>query len=162
MARARETMIMTALPRLFSRHWKLQAGLATLLVALIPPLPAQTHTRAFPEANLTRGITAGGHPYLSGGISFDEQCAIERESHLYNLKIVFSRPAGTLMAPTFLMIGFNNARHVEKIWPRAPWFYIRLPTGSYTLMARLKHDVVLVRDVYLAEGQRRTYVLRGN
>jgi len=157
-----ETMITTTLPVIFSRHWKLQAGVAPLLATLILPLPTQAHTRAFPEANLTRGITASGHPYLSGGISFDEQCAIERESHLYNLKIVFAGRAGTLMAPTFLIIGFNSARHVEKLWPRAPWFYIRLPSGGYTLMARFKREVVLVRDVYLGEGERRTYFLRGN
>jgi hypothetical protein len=106
-------------------------------------------------------MTAGGHPYISGGISFDEQRAIERVGHLYNLKIVFVRPVGTLTTPVFLMIGFNDARHVEKIPLRAPWFYIQLPSGGYTILARFKREVVLVRDVYLGEGRQRTYFLRG-
>ena len=162
MAASAKTMITTRLTVIFSRHWKLHAGFAALFVTLIIPYSAQALTPPFAAANVMRGKTASGYSYISGGISFDEQCAIERESHRYNLKLVFARPAGTLTAPIFLIIGFNNVRHVEKIWPRAPWFYIRLPSGGYTILARFKHEVVLLRDVYVVEGQPTTYLLRGN
>jgi hypothetical protein len=147
---------------IFSRQWKLQAVLAAILTTPILSCSAQADTPSFPEANVIRGRTAGGHPYLNGGRTFDEQCAIERASRLYNLKIVFARPTGTLTAPRLLMIGFNDARHVEKIPLHAPWFYIRLPSGGYTLLARFQRDVVLIRDVDLREGHRRTYFLRGD
>jgi hypothetical protein len=153
-------MTSTTLPNRFSRHWKLKALAATFFSTLLL-CSAHAGIRRFPEAQLMRGRTAGGYPYISGGISFDEQRAIETLGHLYNLKLVFARPAGTLTAPVFLIIGFNKARHVEKISVRAPWFYIRLPAGGYTLLARFKRDVVLVRDVYVEEGGHRTYFLRG-
>jgi hypothetical protein len=118
--------------------------------------------RQFPEANVIRGKTAGGHPYLNGGISFGERRAIERAAHLYNLKIVFARPLGALTSPVFLLIGFNSGRHVEKISLRAPWFYIQLPPGGYTILARFKRQVVLVKDVDLREELGKTYLLRGD
>jgi hypothetical protein len=155
-------MITTMPLIIFSRHCKLPVILAALLITNVFSYSAHSGIRRFPEANVVRGRTAGGHAYLSGGISFEEQRAIERVSHLYNLKIVFARPVGTLTVPIFLMIGSNNTGLVEKISPRAPWFYIRLPSGGYTILARFKHEVVLVRDVYLGEGQRKTYFLRGN
>jgi hypothetical protein len=118
--------------------------------------------REFPEANVIRGKTTGGHPYLNGGISFDERRAIERAAHLYNLKIVFARPLGSFTSPVFLLIGFNSARHVEKISLRAPWFYIQLPPGGYTILARFRRQSVLIKDVDLREGPGRTYLLRGD
>ncbi len=155
-------MITTTSLIIFSRHCKLHAILAAILIINILSDFAHAGISRLPEGNVIRGRTAGGHAYLSGGISFDEQRAIERVSHLYNLKIVFARPVGTRAAPVFLMIGFNNGQHVEKISLRAPWFYIQLPSGGYTILARFKRKVVLIRDVDLRDGGRRTYFLRGD
>ena len=87
---------------------------------------------------------------------------MERAAKTYNLKLVFSRPAGTPVAPDFVMIGANNGRRIDKITPRGPWFYIRLPPGGYTILARFARQVVLVRDVKLSEGGRATFRLRGD
>ena len=146
----------------FRRHRKLQGGFAAVLSVLFLPGFGAALTRDFPEAGLIRGRTAAGYPYLNGGISFDEQRIIERAARLYNLKIVFARRAGTLTTPAFVIIGANNGRQVEKISLGAPWFYIQLPPGGYTILARFKNQVVLVRDVNVGEGRRRTYMLRGD
>ncbi len=152
----------TRLSVTFFRHWKLQAGLAAVLSLLFLPGFAAALTREFPEATLIRGKTAAGYPYLNGGTSFDEQRIIERAGHLYNLKIVFAGRAGTLTTPAFVIIGANNGRQVEKIPLGAPWFYIQLPPGGYTILARFKRQVVLLRDVNVGKGRRRTYFLRGD
>lgn len=154
-------MMTTKLPVTFFRHSKLQTGLATVLGLMFLPGLAAALTRDFPEASLIRGTTASGYPYLNGGTSFDEQRIIERAGHLYNLKIVFARRAGTLTTPAFVIIGANNGRQVEKIFLGAPWLYIQLPPGGYTILARFKRQVVLLRDVNVGKGRRRTYVLRG-
>jgi hypothetical protein len=155
-------MMTTRLLITFSRHWKLQARLAATLSVIFLPGFGAALTPDFPGANLIRGRTPAGYPYLNGGISFDEQRIIEHAAQLYNLKIVFARRTGTLTTPAFVIIGANNGRQVEKISLGAPWFYIRLPPGGYTIMARFKSQVVLVRDVYIGEGRRQTYVLRGD
>jgi hypothetical protein len=41
------------------------------------------------------------------------------------------------------------------------WFYIQLAPGSYTIMARIKNKIVLIRDAYLRQNQRATYLVRG-
>ena len=155
-------MITKTLLVIFSRRSKLQVVLAAFVITNILPFPVQAGTRSFPEASLIRGRTAGGYRYLNGGRTFDEQCALERASQLYNLKIVFARPTGIPAAPRFLMIGFNNAGQVEKIPLHAPWLYVQLPPGGYTLLARFKRNIVLVRDVGLWEGRRKTYYMRGD
>jgi hypothetical protein len=154
-------MMTTRFSVTFFRPSKLPARLAALLGLLLLPgfLPALT--RDFPEATLIRGKTASGYAYLNGGTSFDEQRVIERAGHLYNLKIVFARRAGTLTTPDFVIIGANNGRQVEKISLGAPWLYVQLPPGGYTILARFESHVVMLRDVNVGRAGRRTYVLRG-
>jgi hypothetical protein len=106
--------------------------------------------------------TAAGHSYQSGGIGIDEQQAMERASDPYNLKLVFASGAGTFAAPVFVVIGANHGRAVEKVTVRAPWFYIRLPPGGYTILARFARGIVLIRDVYLQEGRLRMYRVRAD
>jgi hypothetical protein len=116
----------------------------------------------YPESSVIRGRTAAGHSYQSGGLNTDEQRAMERVSRAYNLKLIFARSTGILAAPDFVVIGANHGRAIEKIAVGAPWFYIRLPPGGYTILARFERGVVLIRDVYLQEGRLRMYRVRAD
>jgi hypothetical protein len=147
---------------IFSRSLQLPLTLGLILLILIASPAAESRTPRFPEINLVRGRTAAGHPYLSGGVSFEEQRLMEHAATPYNLRLIFVSRRGTLVSPNLVMIGANIDRHVEKISPSAPWLYVQLPPGGYTILARFKRQVVLVRDVYLKEGQHRTYLLRGD
>ncbi|HEY7715544.1 MAG TPA: hypothetical protein VIE90_13625 [Candidatus Binatia bacterium] len=146
----------------FFRYWRLQAGFAAILSVSFLSGLATAFTPDFPESSLIRGRTAAGYPYLNGGINFDEQRFIEHAAQSYNLKLIFARRAGTLTTPAFVIIGANDGRHAEKIVLGAPWFYIQLPPGGYTILARFKRQVVLLRDVNVGHGRRNTYVLRGD
>ena len=145
---------------IFSRNWKLLAPIAIPLTFFLSST-AISHTPRFPETNVIRGYTAAGYPYLNGGISFAEQHAIERAADPDNLKLIFANRAATLVSPRFVMIGTNHRGHIEKAPLRAPWFYIQLPPGGYTVLTRFKRQVVLLRDVTVGNGRRRTFVLRG-
>jgi hypothetical protein len=115
-----------------------------------------------PDSSITRGKTAAGFYYMNGGLTFDEQQAMERQSAKYNLKLVFAPRSSPLASPVLLLIGVNDGRRVDKIMVYAPWFYIQLPSGAYTIVARLKNKVVLIRDVYVRENQRAIYFVRGD
>lgn len=136
--------------------------LVAILSIAILTSSAESHTPPFPELNLIRGRTAAGHPYLNGGISSDEQRVMERAGDPYNLKLVFATPLGTPVTPAFVVIGANDRRHVEKIVLRAPWFFIQLPPGGYTILTRFKREVVLLRDVHITKQRVRKYFLRGD
>jgi hypothetical protein len=147
---------------IISRAVTKRIRLAAILSTAILTSSAESHTPRFPEINLIRGTTAAGHPYLNGGISFDEQRAMARAGEPYNLKLVFATQLGTLVTPAFVVIGANDNRHIEKIAIRGPWFFIQLPPGGYTILTRFKREVVLMRNVKLTEQRVKTYFLRGD
>jgi len=92
----------------------------------------------------------------------DEKKAMERAAASYNLRLSFARRSGIFSSPVALLIANNDGRRVESIAVRAPWLYIQLPTGSYTILARFAQQIVIVRDIHLREGGMRTYFLRGD
>lgn len=156
-----ETMITKTLRIIISRLRKKPPTIAVIVLNAILASSAESHTPPFPEINLIRGRTAAGHLYINGGISYAEQRIMERSANPYNLKLVFASRRGTPVTPAFVVIGANDGRQIEKVLLRAPWFYIQLPPGGYTILTRFKRDLVLVRDVYLREGSTKYYLLRG-
>jgi hypothetical protein len=154
-------MIKAILRIIFPPHCKLPVITAAILTKLALPCSAASHTQSFPEAALFHGTTAAGHPYIKGGINVDEQRALERLAESYNLKLVFISRLGNLVTPTSLIIGDNKSGQVELVRLRAPWFYIRLPPGGYTILTQFNRQLVLVRNVYLHEDRRKTYFVRG-
>jgi hypothetical protein len=58
------------------------------------------------------------------------------------------------------LIGHNENRQVDKIMVHGPWVYIQLPAGAYTIAARIKNEVVLIRDFYLREQRRSIFFSR--
>ncbi len=99
---------------------------------------------------------------MTGGRAIDEQQTMERQSAPYNLQLVFAPPLSLLVSPVLLLIGDNQNRRVDKVTLHGPRFYIQLPPGSYTIMARIKNKIVLIRDIYLDQNQRATYLVRGD
>jgi hypothetical protein len=85
-----------------------------------------------------------------------------RAAHAFNLRLIFASRSGSLAIPEFLVIGTNRDGALEKIPLAAPWFQIRLPPGEYTILARFKGGVILIRDIELAEGQLRAVRVRAD
>jgi hypothetical protein len=144
------------------RCCQLLSPFVAVLIIVIFLRSAGADTPQYPELGVVRGTTAGGYPYMNGGVSHDEQRAMEQAAKIYNLKLVFTRSVGTPVAPDFVLIGANNNGSIDRVIPRGPWFYIRLPPGGYTILGRFSRQVVLVRDVKLTEGGRATVRLRGD
>jgi hypothetical protein len=141
---------------------RLVSTISTLLALFVLSDPAPAGKPRLPDTKITRGKTAAGFHYMTGGLVFDERQAMERQSEPYNLKLVFGPRWSLFVSPVLLLIGDNQGRRVEKFMVRGPWFYIRLPSGGYTIVARIKDKFVLIRDVYLHENRRATYFVRGN
>jgi hypothetical protein len=112
------------------------------------------------DTGIKNGKTETGCQYMNGGLVFDEQKSMERRSGSYNLKLVFAPRFGTAISSVWLVIGHNQSHRVEKLLLRAPWFYIRLPSGGYTIMARIENIIIVIRDVQIRIGDRTTFFLR--
>lgn len=111
------------------------------------------------DTGIRKGKTETGCQYMNGGLVFDEQKTMEQRSASYNLKLVFAPRSGTAILPVLLVIGHKESRRVEKLLLRAPWFYIRLPSGGYTIMARIENTIIVITDVQIRIGSRATYFL---
>ena len=142
--------------------WQRGALALVVLLAASGPSPSSGRKPQYPEASLFKAHTPAGHPYLSGGISFDEKQVMERASAPYNLRLFFVRTSGVLAAQVWLLIAPNDGSRVEEIAVRAPSLFIRLPPGSYTILARFARRIVIVRDIHLREGGKNSYFLRGD
>jgi hypothetical protein len=157
-----ETMIVKITDFSTTRYGELVSPISAILILLLLPQFAGAHKPQLPNASIMRGTTAAGFNHMSGGLTSDEQQAMERQSAPYNLKLVFAPRSATADAPILLLIGDNQSRQVDRIVLHGPWFYIQLPPGGYTIVARIKNKVVLIRDVYLRENRRSTYFVRGD
>lgn len=157
-----ETMIVKIAVFSTSSYGELGSMISAILVLLLLPVLADARKSQLADASITRGKTAGGFYYMIGGLAFDEQQAMERRSAPYNLKLVFARRLSTLLSPVLLLIGDNRGYRVDKVMVHGPWFYIQLPPGGYTIVARIKNKVVVIRDVYLSKNRRATYFVRGD
>ena len=145
-----------------TRYGKLVSAISTILILLVLPALAGAREPQLANTSITRGKTAAGFYYMNGGLTFDEQQSMERQSAAYNLKLVFAPRLSFLASPVLLLIGVNDGHRVDKIMVYAPLFYIQLPSGAYTIVARIKNKVVLIRDVYIRENQRAIYFVRGD
>ena len=144
-----------------SRCSALVSVISLIFILLLFSQSAGAREPRLPDTSITRGKTAGGFHYMNGGLTFDEQQAMERQSAAYNLKLIFTSRSSPLMSPVLLLIGDNLRRRIDKIMVHGPRFYIRLPPGGYTIVARIKNEVVLIKDIYLHADRRATYFVRG-
>lgn len=145
-----------------TRYGKLVSAISAIFILLLLPELAGARKPQLRDTSITCGKTAAGFYYMNGGLTFDEQQTMERQSAPYNLKLLFAPRSGTSVSPVLLLIGDNQGRRVDKIMLHGPWFYIQLPSGGYTIVARIKNKVVLIRDVYLRENRRAIYFVYGD
>jgi len=146
----------------FGRYVKLVSALPAILIILLLPELAAARESEFSETSITRAKTAGGFRYMAGGLTFDEQRAMERQSAGYNLKLLFAPPWGTSISPVLLLIGDNQGHHIDTIVLRGPCFYIQLPPGSYTILARIQNKLVLLRDIHIDQTRRAVNLILGD
>ena len=121
------------------------AALSVITLSLTMPVIGHPSKPSFSDARIASRLTATGFPYQNGGFTYED----------YNLRLSFTSSAGAFAVPEFVIIGANQDGKVEKIALTAPWFHIRLPPGSYTVLARFRSGIILIRDIHLQKGQSR-------
>lgn len=85
---------------------------------------------------VTAGSTAGGHPYVSGGVGDTEQRRLIADSHQYSLwMITAARGSGAYLADAHLRVADTRGRTVFDGPLDGPFLMIDLPRGRYTVEA---------------------------
>ena len=79
--------------------------------------------------------TAGGVPYVSGGVGTD---SIERLNSLagdFNLKLVFALTSGNYVSGVEVSIADGAGNTLLGTMSEGPWLLTKLPVGNYRIVA---------------------------
>jgi hypothetical protein len=107
-----------------------------------------------PAIVITRGITAQGYVYLSGGVGADERLALEDRAKGFNVKLVFAGTDGSYIAGVKLEIADRKPEAILSTTTTGPWFYIQLPPGIYSVKARFRGQIKEVEALRVSKDIR--------
>lgn len=152
---------LTAMNRLYSRL-KLRGVwivfLAPMLIVVAEPRgEARLADRS--RTTIRYGETANGYVYMNGGWTANEQSSMEQLAESYNVKVVLVPPKGLPLSPLRVLIANNGTRKIDAISLAGPWLYFQLPPGSYTIVARIRDNLFVLRDVQVEDSGRQTHIL---
>jgi hypothetical protein len=109
-------------------------GLAAILLGSAALVPALLPiTSAMGDDAVVK--TAGGVPYVSGGVGTD---SIDRLSSLagdFNLKLVFAMKSGDYVSDVKVAIADAAGKTLLDTTSDGPWLLTRLPAGRYQIVA---------------------------
>ena len=105
------------------------------------------------------GETATGYDFMNGGSTATEQSSMEQLAEPYNVKVVLVPPKGLPLSPLSVLIANNQTRKIDVISLAGPWLYFQLPPGSYTLVARIRDNLFVLRDLQVKDRGRQTHIL---
>lgn len=87
------------------------------------------------------GLAAAGEavPYMSGGVGKDERQQLLQAAEGYNLKLVFhTKTEGAYLSHVKVSIRDPEGRLILRTVSEGPWFFVRLPPGSYDVSAEAR------------------------
>jgi hypothetical protein len=114
----------------------------TPLSHLATPAPAE-----LPEIEVH---TFDGIPYWSGGVGEGEREALKAMREPFNLMLEFSS-MGHYLADISVLVTRANGQVVLEAMSQGPWFFTRLPPGSYTILAQADAGL-LTRRAHVTAG----------
>jgi hypothetical protein len=82
--------------------------------------------------------TASGISYFSGGVSAEERDALRHVGGEYTVKLVFAAKAGDYLSDVQVTIMDGQGKQILAAVSGGPWFYAKLPSGKYTVMAQVR------------------------
>ncbi|HEX6769029.1 MAG TPA: hypothetical protein VF208_06720 [Candidatus Binatia bacterium] len=143
------------------RRYRTQGKNLALLLALLvfdpvrcaAPQTAVLGAQFPPAIVITRGITAQGYVYLSGGVGSDERLALEERAKGFNVKLVFAGTDGSYIAGVKLDIADRKSEAILSTTITGPWFYIQLPPGIYHVKARFRGQIKEVEALRVGEDR---------
>jgi len=107
-----------------------------------------------PAIIITEGHTSQGFPYAFGGVSSNEREAMEERAKDYNLKLVFAEKNGPYLSGVTLSLSSAKQGHILTRTTQGPWFYIRLPAGTYDITANFKGQTKQVKNLNLTQDKK--------
>jgi len=106
-----------------------------------------------PAVMITKGTTAQGFPYVTGGISSEEREILEQSANAYNVRLTFAEKGGAYLSDVNLVITDTKAREIVAILTNGPLFYIQLPPGRYDVSATFKNEARKLKSLIVPKDK---------
>ena len=103
--------------------------------------------------------TAGGVPYVSGGVGIDSSDRMSSLAGDFNLKLVFALKSGEYVSGVRVAIADSAGKSLVDATSDGPWFMTKLPAGNYQVVATLSGNAVK-RQVAVGSAKLRTVDFR--
>lgn len=123
------------------------------------PVPALPAAQFPPTIIIVEGKTTQGFPYLSGGVSSDEREVMEERGKSYNVKLIFAGKTGAYLSNVKLVIGDTKGGEIISITTNGPWFFIQVPSGSYSVNATFTGETKQIKGLKVLKDQTATRTL---
>jgi hypothetical protein len=112
---------------------------------------------AVPPTALT-ATTHHGIPYVSGGVSLDEQRTLRHLTQDDNLHLIFAARNGDYLSDVTVQIRDAQGHQVLEAASPGPWFFTKLPAGHYTVKATTLGKAQGARIAVPVTGQARVFL----
>lgn len=131
--------------------------LAVSFALLSPWIAVQARSAESPleqSPGIVQGETKQGFAYMSGGVGIDERELMGKLGKAYNLKLSFAEISGPYLADVGLIIEDTKGAEIISTTTNGPWFYIQLPSGTYTIKATVGGNTKQIKNLQLSKGER--------
>ncbi|MEO8132736.1 MAG: carboxypeptidase regulatory-like domain-containing protein [Betaproteobacteria bacterium] len=123
-----------------------RAALATSLVVLVLGAAA---AHAAPESQVRQ---SGDISYISGGVSEEARDNLLAMGRDFNIKLILATKAGAYLSDVGIVVSAAGGRPVLDVKSEGPWFYAKLPAGTYVVEA-ISNGATMRRNVTIgAQG----------
>jgi hypothetical protein len=95
----------------------------------------------------------GNMPYVSGGVGLEERDALAQMSRDYNLKLTFAVSSGNYLGDVNVVIRDARGQVVLEAVSEGPWFFAKLPSGTYTIRVEVMGKAQQQSSRVPAKGQ---------
>jgi hypothetical protein len=119
----------------------------------LPPVTGEA-AEIRPAIVITEGNTKQGFPYLFGGVSSNEREAMEERAKDYNAKLVFAEKKGPYLSGVRVTLSSAKEGEILDLVTEGPWFYIRLPEGTYDIRASFKDETKQIKNINVTKDKR--------
>ena len=103
-----------------------------------------------------------GIPYVSGGVSLDEQQMLRDMTQDDNIQLIFAAKNGDYLSDVTVQIVDARGHEVLNTVTQGPWLFTKLPAGTYTIRATIKGQSQGAMFTTPAAGQARIYLTWSN
>ena len=106
--------------------------------------------------------TDHGTPYVSGGVSLDEQQMLRDMTQDDNVQLIFAAKNGDYLSDVTVQIVDTSGHEVLNTVTQGPWLFTKLPIGTYSIRATIKGQSQGAMFTAPAAGQTRIYLTWSN